>query len=445
MSNPFDVLRSPAVAAAVARWLPEQRWYADKGLPLVRVQVREVLPFHPAGALVLWQADFQDGPPSLYHVPHGVCASDTTGTAIARHRGWAVTDALADPVLVRAILARTAVGESDGPLRFSREAADLAPTPSTVVVRLLGVEQSNTSVVVNDQYLLKVFRRPVPGVNIDVSVQRLLASARSADTPRLLGTVVAAVDDAPVTLAVLQEYLPDAADGWAFAADNPAFARHAYEMGLTVGRLHRTLASHDSTARLGPEQAQRIGRSMLGRLSPVAQALGPLLPQIRRCYGEALTAATGSQIALQRVHGDLHLGQMIRSRGRWLVVDFEGEPAATAAERIALHPAVKDVAGMLRSFDYRGFACLGVEQSADQGLRRDVERWVDRCRAAFCAGYAAASGTDLHAQRLLLRAYEIDKAVYEVAYELRNRPSWSWIPQRAVERLTANREVSNQA
>jgi maltokinase len=443
VNGPIDVLRSPAVAEAVARWLPAQRWYADKGLPLARVRLREVLPFHRAGAIALWQAEFRAGPPSLYHVPHGIHPAGAAGTVIARHERWAVTDALADPMLVRALLTRIAAGEDGGALRFGREAADLAPLSDAAAVRPLGMEQSNTSVVVDDRYLLKVFRRPVAGVNTDVDIQRLLAAAGSTETPRLLGTIEAPVDGEPATLAVLQQYLPDAVDGWTFAADTcPGFARHAYEMGRTVARLHGQLAAHGPTAPLGPDAARRIGRSMLDRLDTVAGSLGPLVPVIRGRYADAVAAATASRITLQRVQGDLHLGQMLWAQGRWRVVDFEGEPAATPAERAALHPVVKDIAGMLRSFDYRAFAGVGEEGAVDRGVRGDARVWVDRCRTAFTAGYSAGSGTDLRAQALLLTAYEIDKAVYEVGYELRNRPSWAWIPKRALARLAAHTDAS---
>lgn len=456
MNSPFDVLREPAVAAAVARWLPEQRWYAAKGRPLVRVRARSVHPFHPSGALVLWQAEFRDGPPSCYHIPLGVWPR-TAGAALAHAEGWSVTDALTDPVLVRALLSRIAAGTSGGGLRFGREAPDLVAPPATATVRPLGVEQSNTSVVVDERYLLKVVRRPVAGANLDVAVQRLLAEAASAETPRLLGTIEATADEGPLTLAVLQEYLPGAVDGWVFAdRSGPGFAAHAHEIGRTVARLHGQLAAHGPTVPLGTAEAARIGRSMLDRLDLVADVPGPLLPgpllpgpllpgpplpgpplpRIRDRYARFTAAASGSGIHLQRVHGDLHLGQLVRARGRWLVVDFEGEPAATPAERAALHPVVKDLAGMLRSFDYRAFAGLSERARADPGVRRDAQAWADHCRTAFITGYAAQSGLDVRAQDPFLTAYEIDKAVYELAYERRNRPSWSWIPLRALERLT---------
>lgn len=434
MDTPIEVLRSPAAAAAVARWLPEQRWYADKGLPLTGVRIREILPFHSRGALALWQAEFADRAPRLYHVPHGVRPAGAAGTAILRHRGWAVTDALTDPALVRALLDRIAAGADNGRLRFGREAADLVPPTGAVDVRPLGVEQSNTSVVLDDRYLLKVFRRPVAGADTDVAVQRLLAAAGSTETPRLLGTVETSVDGRPATLAVLQQYLADAVDGWTFAAGaGPGFAEHAHEMGRTVARLHADLAGHGPTAILDPDAVRALGHSMRDRLDAVGAALGPLAPRIRDRYARALRSAADARITVQRVHGDLHLGQLIRARGRWLAVDFEGEPAATPADRAALHPVLKDVAGMLRSFDYRALAGHG---GTDPGGHRDARLWIDRCRAAFCAGYASESGTDPRVRRLLLTAYELDKAVYELGYELRNRPSWAWIPRRALQRLT---------
>ncbi|WFE62827.1 phosphotransferase [Micromonospora sp. WMMD714] len=435
MTATFDILGSPAVAEAVALWLPTQRWYADKGAPLARVRVREVLPFHPAGALVLWQAEFRDSPPSLYHVPLGVRPGSIADPVITRRSGLAVTDALTDPELVRSLVGRIAAGDADGPLSFSREAADLVPPGKAATVRPLGVQQSNSSVIVDDRHLLKIVRRPAPGVDTDLAVQRLLAAAGSAESPRLLGSAEVTVDGRPATLAVLQEYLPDARDGWTLAAGtDPGFVDQAAEIGRTVARLHDVLATHGPTAPISPQRARRIGRSMLDRLLPVADVLEPLLPQIRDRYTWAVVEAAGSGILVQRVHGDLHLGQLLRTPDRWLAVDFEGEPAATPAERTALHPVVKDIAGMLRSFDYRAFAGLS-EQESDPDLRPRAQEWADRCRTAFLTGYAAGTGKEPLTADPLLAAYEIDKAVYEVAYERRNRPSWSWIPLQALARL----------
>lgn len=126
----------------------------------------------------------------------------------------------------------------------------------------------------------------------------------------------------------------------------------------------------------------------------------------------------------QRIHGDLHLGQVLRAGRDWFVIDFEGEPSRPLAERRSAHSPVRDIAGMLRSFDY-----------AARQRRPWRPEWARRCREAYCAGYAARAGWDPRKKHALLRAYETDRAVYEVLYEARNRPDWLPVPMAAIERL----------
>lgn len=150
------------------------------------------------------------------------------------------------------------------------------------------------------------------------------------------------------------------------------------------------------------------------------------MPGLRAVFAAA-SGTTGDGV-VQRIHGDLHLGQTLRgSDGGWAVIDFEGEPAKPLDERRSPQPTVRDVAGMLRSFDY-----------AARTHRPWNADWAARCRAAFCTGYAEAAGTDPRADPALLRAYETDKAVYEVVYEARHRPDWLPVPMSAIQRLSTS-------
>jgi maltokinase len=195
--------------------------------------------------------------------------------------------------------------------------------------------------------------------------------------------------------------------------------------------VHTALARALPTVTLGHAQLEQTVGGMIERLDAAVQAvpaLRPYAPGLRSAF-TALgdLAAEGRTWTAQRIHGDLHLGQCLRSpAGEWRLIDFEGEPARPLAERRMPHPALKDVAGMLRSFDY-----------AARSIDPPHPDWARTCRAAYCSGYAEAAGHDPRTDPVLLRAYEIDKAVYEVVYEARHRPDWLPVPMAAVHRLAS--------
>ncbi len=279
-----------------------------------------------------------------------------------------------------------------------------------------GGQQSHSSILFGDRAQVKLFRHLQP--NAEVSILRSLAQGGSLRVPRLLGSVTSVLPGLGSTdLAMIVEQLPSQGDGWsvatAAAGRGSSFAAEAETMGADLKQLHADLAaaySHEyvNGGRLVADLAAGGSRVCVG-VPGVDEALRTL---------RAAALLDWEDILVQRVHGDLHLGQALASARGWVFVDFEGEPLRPAAERRLRDSVWRDLAGLLRSFDYAWQVTLPGDQTD----------WVEECRSAFLAGY----GWPSQAGRLG-RLYELEKAAYEVAYETRNRPDWVGIPLRAVQ------------
>lgn len=398
-------------------WLPAQRWYSGRGRELVAAAPTRTAQLAPDLELVLLQVSYVDGPAEQYQVL--VRWSDGDGRDDSARIGSDGDrdgyDAMADPATAGLLLRLLEDSETVGPVTFTREPG--AQLPADRAGRRLGAEQSNTSVVFGDQAILKVFRRVVAGTNPDIELTRALAG--NAHVTPLLGSY--RLDS--YALGMLTTFAAGSTDGWDLAlaaAGDPAadFTGESHRLGEAVGTVHADLA-----ARLGTATAPFPVDTWIQRLRAVAGAV----PQLREYVPDIETryrALTDAPSTVQRIHGDLHLGQVLRTPSTWLVIDFEGEPGQPLTERRRRDSAVRDIAGMLRSYDYAAHHEAG-----------DSTDWAARSCAAFCAGYAAVQGADPRDDAAVLAAYELDKAVYEVGYEARYRPAWLSIPLGAVVRV----------
>jgi maltokinase len=218
------------------------------------------------------------------------------------------------------------------------------------------------------------------------------------------------------------------------------FAAEAHRLGQAVAAVHHDLAAALGTDVVPADRVHTVIEAMNRRLDEMlarAEELVPYADRIRAAYAEVATL--GQPVPIQRIHGDLHLGQALRTIPHWVIIDFEGEPARPLAERITRMSPMRDVAGMLRSFDYAAHHLLfdhyaGEARHPESQLEYRAMEWAQRNREAFCDGYATG-GLDPRSQPVLLRALELEKAVYEVGYELDNRPTWVEIPLRSIVRL----------
>jgi len=295
--------------------------------------------------------------------------------------------------------------------------------------------------------IVKLFRVLQPGLNPDVVVQTRLAAAGCDRVPAPVGWIEGSWGDGAGRtvdghLAYACEFVGDGEDAWRVACravegDLP-FEDAARGLGAATADVHRTLAEAMPTRPAGAELVARLADGLDGRVA-WAVALVPALG----AYAEAAHAAVDAVRtlpglpALQQVHGDYHLGQVLHSPSRgWILLDFEGEPLRPLAERLEPDLALRDVAGMLRSFDYAARHST-VDLAPDDPAAMAAQDWSVEAREAFLAGYASVAGEPQPGDDVLLRALEIDKALYEVVYETLNRPSWARIPLAALARLTA--------
>jgi maltokinase len=443
--------------------MPHQRWFGSKGREWAEAtedgflldQANPVLSVHRV------KVTYSDGGRETYLVPlswrdHPAdeLASAFVGAVPSKDGETYAYDAMRDREATAPWLIHLVNASTIGPMHF--HPAGVSYIPEGLPGDIVSGEQSNTSLIYGSEAILKLFRRLEPGLNPDVEVHDALRRADNPHIAPLLGHIE--IDDPadpgapPATVAMLQTFVPNASDGWRLAtasvrdlyaegdlhADEVGgdFAGESERLGAATAAVHADMAAVLPTEPADAGWYATLAQQMTARLDAALEVVPQLAEHadaIRAVYAEV--AGSTDATVRQRVHGDLHLGQVLRTATGWIVLDFEGEPARPLAERRELDSPLRDVAGMLRSFDYAARHML-VEQPEDPQRAYRAQEWAERNRAAFCAGYAHGSDLDPTGGSPLLRAFEADKAVYECVYEARNRPHWLMIPLNSLSRLT---------
>jgi trehalose synthase-fused probable maltokinase len=487
-------------AAALPAALGRERWFAGKNRTVAEVTpVDEAAVPGTSGVLAVFDVLFEDQGRERYGIPVGAPAAGREP----------FVDAMGDPgfclALLEAIRAGATLAGRRGAFRCSATPAlgEILPVAPREC-RPVGREQSNTSVMYDRRAILKL-RRLEPGPSAELELSDFLTrEAAFPGAPRLGGAVVYEADGGQaVTLAVLHEFVPNQGDAWTATLErlaeyyaaaiegrgeespDPVFARalaaaeahEASRLGVLTGRLHRALASAppDHPLAAEPIRAEDVTAwtgEMLAQHARATEALAtaaPTLPPAHREVAQhviaesarladglrALGALANGGVVKARVHGDYHLGQLLRTAEGFTILDFEGEPRRSLAERRAKQCVLKDVAGMLRSFAYAAQIGLGRRLEASPNDARLAERlrpwaqaWEDGVRAAFLDAYLAevARGggpvvvpPEREAFGQALHAYELDKTFYELDYELAHRPAWAAVPLMALERAIVPR------
>ncbi len=480
-------------------FITEQRWYRAKARTLETVRIEDLVPITDIDSFVIFRIHYSDGDCDLYQLP----------VSVASGQNQCLRDALSRQDFHRALLDAIRSGA-----KFEGRAGGLIASRMTPLTRedgesfVSGAEQSNTSIIYGDRFILKLFRKLEAGVNPDLEIGTCLTERNFRHTPAVLGSIEYRPQNGtePYTAAILQEFVPNRGDAWKYTLEalggffNRALAEtpdaftlkthHPLELPETMpdavrtllgsyvadaellarrtAEMHGALANANCGADFDPEPfTARDGEKLYRDMMSQADITFDLLRRKR----QALTGSTAESadrvleyepelrqrfrpIATRRInavrirhHGDFHLGQVLYTGDDFMIIDFEGEPARPLAERRRKGLAIRDVAGMLRSFDYAASAALfgqvpGV--SARPESTKAVEAWAAFwaawVSAAYLNSYFRVAGKAAFAghaddRRVLLDAFLLHKALYEVAYELNNRPNWLRIPLRGVLRL----------
>lgn len=446
-------------SAVLVAYLQRSRWFGGKARSIQRIEIVETIDFGNGACLALVRAHYPQNESELYQLPllHTAPGAIEAGAAIAEGPGWVLVDALFSADFRAAL--------------WQRLTRSSAPAPAS---RVLSVEQSNSSLLYGERVFVKVFRRIESGVNPDAEILRFLTEERKfPHVPAFVGALEWPVaGGAPALLAIAISAVPNRGDAWAFtlaelrgfyarvtgessrdpvnagAVAGPFVTRIA-QLGTRTGELHVALGGATTNPDFAPEpltasdfttlhdNVLNLWREVTATVPrEYESALAALTPLVRQRAQELTTRSISAMKT--RTHGDYHLGQVLETDGDFVIIDFEGEPARSLAERRRKQSPVRDVAGMLRSLHYAAHAARPDDSASVQiwaeawtrlAERTFLDAWREATRGASCR---PAQEADLD---FLLRAFLLEKAIYEVRYEMNNRPAWLHIPWSGLQRV----------
>jgi maltose alpha-D-glucosyltransferase/alpha-amylase len=499
-----EKLRAQLEEQVLPQYIEAQRWYATKTEPVKRARLADHAQWQArGGSWLIALFDIEGGAePARYFLPLALAWEDgdeermrgLLPATVAKVRQQAsvgvLGDAFADETFCRAVVEAIGAGRelpsAAGVLRF---------TPSGLYSEIAGggvaelpvgrpqAQGSNTTVTLGERLFLKGYRRLRPGVNPELEVGRYLTEvARFPNCAPVAGAVeYVGADGAPMTLALLQAYVSNQGDGWTYTldylerflesqrtrTDAPAEDAHGgylaltHTLGVRTAELHLAFARHTGDPAFDPEpvgeqdiaewksRVREEARATLellererGQLTlPVREGVQELVSRQDRLFERIESCAAPPAPTLKtRYHGDYHLGQVLLTNNDFLITDFEGEPARTLEERRRKHSALRDVAGMLRSFNYARWSALRrVERAPRDNARLAplAAAWEAEVRRTFLDAYDAAARAgglpaSLEGEGSLLRLFELEKAIYELRYEVSHRPGWAGIPLQGI-------------
>ena len=440
------------IATELAETLPKMRFFADKAAKIDRVEVLSLesgvnaTEENPAVDVAVVKVHTDAGAPT-YLLPIAWSTEIPEGhdqSLLVKAEGILGYDAMIDPTAITALGKEVATAGRLGTMELKKVPGAEFVTPEAG--RAMGVEQSNTSVIFDEKVMCKIFRRLHPGTNADVELLSALSRAECDAVPHLYGWLELELGEDTYTTGMLQRFVPNSTDGWAMALNSVRaairqidmelaemgtdFASESFALGKAVAEVHHSLAAAlPASRRLSGAEIVAPMRTRLDFVAGVVPEVAALADKARAVFDAAEESVPDKGAVVQRIHGDLHLGQILRTPRSWLLIDFEGEPSRPWNERRLPDHPLRDIAGMLRSFDYAAhFPLLSSREDTSETAPR-VREWADRNIEQFLAGYGDA------ADSALLEAFVLDKAIYECLYEAQNRPEWLKLPLNAVEKL----------